>query len=761
MKSLSKRTALKIPSGPRSGTLQTRLTLQVLLPILLLLIAVAGLIVISIQQVTADLVSDRNLEKTRLLADQLDTTLGEYQQALQLIAGQEEILSGTASRQQQNLTELWTNSQLFRFDHSMIILDKQGKVTAWVPETLELTSNDLSSLAVLTSARSNRQPTWSDVLTTLVPDSKVIVLAALLDNPLGEEQGAILGVIRVERQAARVSSFFQSIWDLYIGRDSTAYLVDGSGKIIFHTDTFLIGEDFSNQAHIERLQAGQAGVVRTQNIDNRRVVSSYTPVPGTDWGLVTEELWEEVMRPSRPYILFLWGLLALIIIIPAAIVYRGTRQITRPLERLTRAAEQIADGNLSQEIQLNTGDELEKLGRQFNKMSAALAVSYAELEHELTARTKELSALNRISAEVSSSWDLESVLKTALQESLQLMGLTQGAAFLFSEEDSLHLLAQQGFSPVFTSAVQLLPLNDSLASRALEEGQPAIRNIAAYPEGVLKTKLIGEGAAAVISVPLMMRGRTLGAINLVSPAQRKLSRAELDLLAAVGQQAGVAVEIARLHHQMEQNAAAAERTRLARDLHDAVSQTLFSASLIAEALPRLWTKDRKAAEEKLILLQQLTRGALAEMRSLLLELRPSVLAKSDLDDLLVQLVQAAAGRSILQPNLSLEEIHPLPEREKIVLYRIAQEAVNNVIKHAQADQLNIRLKPRGKAGVKLTVEDNGRGFDPEQIRADRFGMDNMRERAAQIGAVLSWESTPGQGTRLNVIWQAQEVENDC
>lgn len=208
---------------------------------------------------------------------------------------------------------------------------------------------------------------------------------------------------------------------------------------------------------------------------------------------------------------------------------------------------------------------------------------------------------------------------------------------------------------------------------------------------------------------------------------------------------------ATLAQKAAEEAVVAERTRLARDLHDAVTQTLFSASLTAEVLPALWAMDpaegRKATEE----LGQLTRGALAEMRTLLLELRPATVTQAKLDDLIRQLVEAQTGRARLPIRYTCEGQRGLPDDVKIALYRIAQESLNNVAKYARASEVTVDLRQQPH-GVRLTVTDNGVGFDPAAVGAGHMGQRIMLERAEAIGARLSVHSEPGQGTTMTVTW---------
>lgn len=214
------------------------------------------------------------------------------------------------------------------------------------------------------------------------------------------------------------------------------------------------------------------------------------------------------------------------------------------------------------------------------------------------------------------------------------------------------------------------------------------------------------------------------------------------------------VEVA-LAQKAAEDAVVAERNRLARDLHDAVTQTLFSASLIAEVIPQLWDMNPDEARKRLNELRELTRGALAEMRTLLLELRPSALTDSALPDLLRQLTEAIIGRARLPIHLTVEGYCALPPEVQVALYRIAQEALNNTVKYARANQVGVNLRLREDM-VRFSVIDDGVGFDLAAIPPNHLGLHIMRERAEAIGAKLNIYSEPGEGTQVTVLWHKPE-----
>jgi len=200
-----------------------------------------------------------------------------------------------------------------------------------------------------------------------------------------------------------------------------------------------------------------------------------------------------------------------------------------------------------------------------------------------------------------------------------------------------------------------------------------------------------------------------------------------------------------------------ERQRLAHDLHDAVNQTLFSASLIAEVLPRMWEKDQAEARRSLDDLRRLTLGALAEMRGLLAELQPSKLTDSDLGDLLRQLGNAFSGRADIPVIVNITGKFSLPAEIQMAFYRVCQEALLNVARHAKASRVEINLQQDGDV-IELRIHDNGQGFDPEQTFPGHNGLSMMKERAEAVGALLSIESQPGDGTELILSWAKTKKE---
>lgn len=269
-------------------------------------------------------------------------------------------------------------------------------------------------------------------------------------------------------------------------------------------------------------------------------------------------------------------------------------------------------------------------------------------------------------------------------------------------------------------------------------------------------------AVGTFGILVMMRNFARPVVELTRVAQTialtgKLAKTSMeqrpDEVGQLSQSFDLMIERLQTTEGKLATAAADERSRLARDLHDAVTQTLFSASLIAEVLPRLWERNQDEGRRRIEELRQLTRGALAEMRTLLIELRPGALTETDLGTLLRQLTEAVSSRTRLAVNLAVDCEQALPPDVQVALYRIAQEALNNVTKHSGASQVTVSLRCRGD-GVELYVRDNGRGFDPSGVSPEHLGLGIMGERAKAVSAAVTIESQPKRGAQVTVVWPA-------
>jgi two-component system nitrate/nitrite sensor histidine kinase NarX len=333
---------------------------------------------------------------------------------------------------------------------------------------------------------------------------------------------------------------------------------------------------------------------------------------------------------------------------------------------------------------------------------------------------------------------------------------------LFALEDStLVTVAMRGTAQLEGTPSIHIPVQGTETQGMLLNGHKPIRIAdvwSDHPQAQFLRALLNDGASALIEgmhawmwVPLAVKGRIIGGVGVAHEKRNHFTHHHADLALSVANQAAITMVNTELNKQAQELAVLEERQRLARNLHDAINQSLFSAGLIAEVLPRLWERDQAEARRSLEVLRKLTRGAMAEMRALLAELRPSTLIDAELGDLLGLLGNAFTGRTNIPVKVTVVGQGVLPADVQVAIYRICQETLNNIAKHAAATNVEIHLKHED-TDLELKIHDDGRGFDPEQTTSGHYGLSMMHERAQGVGAQLAITSQPGHGTELIIHW---------
>ncbi len=395
--------------------------------------------------------------------------------------------------------------------------------------------------------------------------------------------------------------------------------------------------------------------------------------------------------------------------------------------------------------------------------NARLYEAEQERLEESERRREVAEGLRDILAVLNTDRPLMELLETIVGQACRLLRSQAGVIYSIDIEEGTYRAEATCHMPDEFEGIGPMPLIDTEPNRATLERRPfAVSDIQArmrrvdpielarHPSLESWVILVGDHFQSSLSVPIVIRDEVYGDLSLLYGECRDFSDEEIGLATTLADQAALAIENARLRVEVERSAAAAERSRLARDLHDAVTQTLFSASLIADVLPRLWEKSPEQGRQRLEELRELTRGALAEMRTLLLELRPAALTDTEMTELLRQLAESITGRARVPVDVQITGDCQLPVEVKVALYRIAQESLNNVAKHAGASQATVRL--RCEADVTLEIRDDGTGFNVDAVPPESLGLGIMRERAKDIAADLSVTSSVEDGTHVEVTW---------
>jgi PAS domain S-box-containing protein len=399
---------------------------------------------------------------------------------------------------------------------------------------------------------------------------------------------------------------------------------------------------------------------------------------------------------------------------------------------------------------------------------AAVAIENARLYEAEQSRREEAEGRRRVAegmreilAALNSRQTLLEILDFIATQTCRLLG-SQAAAIMRLEDGRLRIQAACGLEADYVAGMSL-QVGEGGAGRALAARQPVIISDLAesaflapdqktlpQPQKSLVEQLLRE-YRSILSVPLIVQGRDYGAITVYYAAPREFSAEDLSLAMSVADQVALAIENARLREQAGQAAAMEERGRLARELHDSVTQSLYSVTMYAEAAARLITTGQAGeAAEYLHDARDTAKEALREMRLMIYQLRPPALEKGGLAVALQVRLDAVERRGGIHAELIVEGEDRLPPSIQAELHQIAQEALNNALKHARAQEVRVQLH-FGDAAACLTVQDDGVGFDLEIAQAGGgMGLPGMVERVQNIGGCLTVESAPGQGTMVTV-----------
>lgn len=460
---------------------------------------------------------------------------------------------------------------------------------------------------------------------------------------------------------------------------------------------------------------------------------------------------------------------------PADRSRRAQRQLGEAARALTDTA--LPDGQTLPPVAPNA--ETDELARQLRRLlelaqqqRAELRALATQLGAQLENRTQQLSTLQDLSTGLARHTEMGALVSEALHALHQTMDYSSASIWARAGLDPQQPVVLMGYRSQADELAGVEPgeLTGLRLSRAnlqryeqieadgaaIVENQPRQGLLAwlwAMVTDDARTSALYRSTRAWMAVPLKVRDRVLGVLRVDHGTPAYFDAERERLLHAVGSQTALAMRHARLLEQERDVAVVAERNRIARDLHDAVSQTLFAANLLAGTLAR---DDglSEAARGQVQTLERLNRSALAEMRMMLFELRPDALEGVRLPELLQHAIEALAGRGGVDVTSEIAAEPAPPARHRIEIYRIAQEALSNIGRHSGARHVHVGWTVQAPGQGRLHIVDDGCGFDPQAAKPGHFGLENMHQRAAAIGGTLSLESAVGEGTelRLDVAW---------
>ncbi|MDW8254916.1 MAG: histidine kinase [Chloroflexota bacterium] len=421
-----------------------------------------------------------------------------------------------------------------------------------------------------------------------------------------------------------------------------------------------------------------------------------------------------------------------------------TGQVRRRLGEVTRVVRLIAASDFTVRLPPLGDDEVGALAAAINQLADSLAEGRARLE----ASAARLVTVNEAAAAVTSTLQLDELVSTILDRLTRVVAVQRAAVFLNRDDGPVRLASRH-----WTDA------DDALFSALVASAaSPLARGVVALPaDHSAKVGVLAASDRTFVAQPLIVRGQHVGFLALAAPPDAPFDDDDCRAIALFGAHVAAAIHNARLYEASKQAGVTEERSRLAREIHDTLAQGLSAIILHLEAadalLDRAGDGPSDQARQHVRRAGELARANLDEARRSLLDLRAAPLEGLDLPSALQQLAQTTAQETGIPIRFEAEgAFDRYPARVEAGLYRIAQEALANAVRHAAPSAVTIRLVAEGPM-LHLTVADDGRGFDPDAVRATGgggFGITGMRERAALLGGTLAVESRPHAGTRILV-----------
>ena len=368
-------------------SMRAKSVLAGLVPFLIVLAAVGFIGVRAYDRVARDVVTQRDAELARVTAERLSERLAQEARLLQALAADEELRS--LDRDRVRLALERGGSALSVFDGGTVVYDRTGVAVAASPPSTEapVGGAEGETARLVEEVRTTLRPAFSDVFVEPAGGRDVLLIGVPIRGLEEEFGGMLAGVVTL--RASLLGAVFAEVLELRGGRSGLAYLVDGRGTVIYHRDTFRIGTDLSALPPVEQVLAGGTDALISDDPAGTEVVAGFAPVPGTHWGVVTQERWSLITGPIRDRGLLLLAMLSVGALLSGTLVFVAIGRTLRPLRNLARGADRIAGGDFEHAIETDTDRELRALAEQFNSMAGALKDSYADLEARVEARTEE------------------------------------------------------------------------------------------------------------------------------------------------------------------------------------------------------------------------------------------------------------------------------------------------------------------------------------------------------------------------------------
>ena len=555
---------------PLLRSLRAKSVLAGLVPFALVLAVVAVIAVNAYDRVARNVVTQRDAELARVAAARIGERLEQYTLALQRLAADGAVRSLEAASVERALER--AAPELFVFDGGLIFYDAHGVAIASRPpfRALQPQWSRFADPSLLEVLRATRRPAFSNVLTDPTSGQDVLLITVPVLDADGEFAGALAGMFSL--RFSLLGATFAEVLELKSGRSGFGYLVDSRGRVIYHRDSTQVGTNLSALPPVARVIEGETNALIGDDPSGTEVIAGFAPVPGTGWGVVTQERWELIVGPLRGYGRLLVALLGAGGLLSAAFVFLAIGRTLRPIRDLSSGARRIAGGDFDRPIDTEIDHELRGLAEQFNTMAGALRDSYADLEARVEARTEEnrqlylqaderanqLAELNAravavadVAAGVTSILDIDELLTYVTGLLRTTFDYHTVYVFLHEpESNSLVLKAGAGGPQGRAPIGDRLGLGEGISGWVARTGEAVLLNDARSDPRFVSVEEFSD-TRAQLSVPIKSGDEILGVLGIEQTAVDAFDETDQFTAQTLAHQLAVAIENARAKERLD------------------------------------------------------------------------------------------------------------------------------------------------------------------------------------------------------------------
>ncbi|MBI4321778.1 MAG: HAMP domain-containing protein [Chloroflexi bacterium] len=680
------------------------------------------------------------------------------------------------------------------FTYGLALVDKTGRVVWTEPRKPGVIGSNVGTSSFFEEAMASPRPIFSGITTDLGLGRPGVLVAAPILGPTGTAEGLVVAGMDPARPTVA-----GLIGSTRLGHTGYAQVVDDVGLLVASTRPEDLPEVIDHGPRFTKLiKSGQKVVAtchRCHETDNgperRQDILAFAPLSIAPWGVAIRQSEEEAFALVRDLQQKIIGLGIVSSLVLVYLAWTITKSVVTPIRMLTLASQRVAAGDFRGAIPSVGKDEigslassLEAMRQRLNAAREEMAQQNLELQRkttELQRKTGELGALFEASKVLTSTLDLEKLFAAIVRNIKDILSPVDAAALLLWDARSERLVPRSSFGFQFDllSQVRLKP-GEGIAGKVFHSGTALLLT---GPEMLLTREEMspenshffdrarpGLGQARqVICVPLIAKGVTTG--SLVAYNLHSLGSffpTDVQALQALADQAAIVVENARLYEEVQQKeeqrrqlldkvilAQEEERKRIARELHDEIGQALTALVMTLGSAEEGLPSEMAELKRRLGGIRDLTADTLQEIRRLMLDLRPTLLDDLGLIAALGWYAETHLARAHVEVLFESSGMKQrLPAQMETVLFRVVQEAINNIVKHSGAKTARIRMEWKD-ATISTVIEDDGRGFDVSLPRNGNdsglgLGLLGMEERITLLGGSFRIESAPNQGTRLSL-----------